>query len=756
MFGIINRSFSIIIILVAIMTQLPAQIAGERMNIDVKKLNGDNYLMPLIGGFNNPQFTEADFNNDGIMDMLVFDRAGDLPLTFINNGTANEIDYVFAPEYAKNYPKDIDSWALMADYNSDGAYDIFTYSNSPGIPGIEAYRGYFDSENRLAFELIRNYTNDYDLLSYPHSSGLELEIYAAFVDIPAFLDVDGDGDMDVLNFNQAGNKMDYYENQSAEMGFGNDSLIFENANTCWGLFVEGGTSADITLSNNPNECADENFFVAQQYHAGSTLACWDYDDDGDLEILVGDITIDNLSFLKANTTGVNENPWFDFLDPIFPSYDVPAKIHAFAAPFVMDVNNDGRKDVLVSPNDQGASENINVGWYYENTTTSGEGIYDLIQKDFLVEDCIDLGQGSKPAFFDYNADGLMDIIIGTDGFYTELGDFDSRLVLFENIGTVSTPAYQMVDEDWLSFSEYTDRNLAPVFGDLDGDGDEDLLVGQGDGDLFYVENKGNDGPALFTDIIPEYQSIFGGQKCVPAIGDLDNDGLMDIITGYKQGRLAFFKNTGTIGAPSFEGDKSLAPNIDGMGGVDVRVENTGTLDQRGYASPKVFLKDGTTPQIIAGNYFSNIYIFDNITANLSGTFDMLSNDYAEINEGHQVAMDIADIDNDGYYEIVVGNYRGGIALYETDLVSDSTIDVEDLANEKHDFKVIPNPSRNYIEIVSDMDISQGEIGILDINGRWVKEKQKGKSLFIEDLPSGVYIVAFNFGEQQIMERIIKL
>ncbi len=736
------------------------QIAGERLNVNVKRADGSDFLIPWTGGMNNPQFSEADFNNDGIMDLLVFDRTGNVPLTFINNGTANQIDYTFAPEYAKNFPNIIQSWALMADYNKDGAYDIFTYSNIPGIPGIEVHRGFFDAENRLAFELVRNFNNDFDLLSYPLSNGFELEIYAAFVDIPSFLDVDVDGDMDVLNFSQAGDKIMYYENQSAEMGYGSDSLIFLNTEECWGYFIESGTSADILLGDMDGECASFKMSGEKgNIHAGSTMACWDNNGDGDWEILVGDITVNTLSFLSSSATGVDEHPWFDQMDATFPSYDAPINIPVFPAPFVLDVNNDGRKDLIASPNDQGASLNVDVAWYYENTTDSGEGVFNLRKQDFLVEDGIDLGQGAKPAFFDYNADGLLDIVVGTDGYFVNLASYDTRLVLFENIGTATQPEYQLIDEDWLNFSEYSDRDLAPVFGDLDGDGDEDMIVAQDQGRLFYAENTGDDGPAVFNTIIPEYKSIQGGLECVPALGDLDGDGLVDIITGYKQGRMAFFKNIGTAEVPEFEGDKSIAPNIDGMGGVDVRVENFGTIDQRGYASPKVFYMDGDTePHIVSSNFFSNVYLFSDVMGNLENDFTEVTNTYGDIDEGHQVGLDIADVDMDGYYELIVGNYRGGLSLFDTDWIADASliVSVDDIPSLEEKIKIVPNPSTDYIEVISEQDVSQGEIGLMDINGRWVKPKNKGRSLQIDDLPSGIYIVAFTLANETIMERILKL
>src|SRR4051812_36435834 len=49
------------------------------------------------GGFNSTQFSEIDLNQDGIMDLFAFDRAGNKIITFINSGIPNQVSYVFAP-----------------------------------------------------------------------------------------------------------------------------------------------------------------------------------------------------------------------------------------------------------------------------------------------------------------------------------------------------------------------------------------------------------------------------------------------------------------------------------------------------------------------------------------------------------------------------------------------------------------------------------------------------------------------------------
>ena len=43
------------------------------------------FQYPFTGGFDAPQFTEFDFNDDGLMDIYVFDRSGAVSMVFLRN-----------------------------------------------------------------------------------------------------------------------------------------------------------------------------------------------------------------------------------------------------------------------------------------------------------------------------------------------------------------------------------------------------------------------------------------------------------------------------------------------------------------------------------------------------------------------------------------------------------------------------------------------------------------------------------------------
>jgi hypothetical protein len=210
---------------------------------------------------------------------------------------------------------------------------------------------------------------------------------------------------------------------------------------------------------------------------------------------------------------------------------------------------------------------------------------------------LDIGSESSPALGDLDGDGDLDLIIGNKlepsdnrlaGLHLYINDGSSKAPSFRPAGAISVSsgfhfAPTLVDLDgdgdldlvlgnWRDAVQYYrndgTRTLAsfvpadsalvkitrgshttPTFGDLDGDGDLDLLVGEASGTVNYYRNDGSKTAHRFTLVSDEWEGIKAGRRSVPRLVDLDGDGDLDLVIGNETGTPVVYRNTGTKQAP---------------------------------------------------------------------------------------------------------------------------------------------------------------------------------------------------------------
>jgi hypothetical protein len=683
------------------------------------------------GGLNAIQFSQIDLNNDGIKDLLLFDKIGSRKLTSINNGTLGVSDYTYDYTYQKDFPY-LSGWVNLIDYNCDGKEDIFAYTSG----GIKVYKNISDTE--LKFKLITPLLYSYQGSGYSN-------ILVTDSDFPVFSDIDNDGDTDILVFFGLGTFVEYHRNMSME-NFGTcDSLNFVKKAYCWGDFAESASTNHIILDINcPWRCDSlANIDKIGSRHTGSTMLAADFNGDNVKDILLGDVDFSNLTLLTNG--GTADTAHIVSVDSVFPSNTSKVDIVSFPVPAYLDINNDSKNELLVSSFDPGLAlqSGFNSCWIYNNSGVNNSPVFNLNKKDFIQGEMIDLANGAYPVFFDYNFDGLKDLLVSNYGYldtsYYQNGylvsHFTSKVALFENTGTSNTPAFKLKTRDFANLSSLNKRSYYPTFGDINSDGKIEMITGDSTGKLSYFTNNAAIGqPVNFVLSAYNYQGIDVGTFSTPQLVDLNSDSLIDLAIGKMNGLLSYYQNTGTKFNPVF------TKITDTLGEVDVTDH---LLSYNGLSVP-CFFKDSTGKfKLFVGSESGYIFYYKDIENNLNGKFTRYDSIlvYMEpdsvtekIRDGRRTSAAVFDINNDGYFDMVTGNYSGGLIFYKG--IKPQPYDgIDDKKTVSANIiRIYPNPANNAftIDLTSFASLDFVEVSIYDVLGKQEYQKKlKTNKVYID-------------------------
>ncbi len=139
-----------------------------------------------------------------------------------------------------------------------------------------------------------------------------------------------------------------------------------------------------------------------------------------------------------------------------------------------------------------------------------------------------------------------------------------------------------------------------------------------------------------------------------------------------------------------------------------------------------------------GTEDADIIAYDQIEGHIYGTFNVLYSKTGNINQGRKVTVALADIDHDDYYEMAVGNERGGIVFYNTIFKTDSISSVGEPEHYTQNIELYPNPASTSLYVKTNDD--HISLSLESIMGNLIMKLTGNQVNQLPPLPSGMYLV----------------
>ncbi len=520
--------------------------------------------MPFLS-FNTTAVALGDVDGDGDLDLVLGNTRQQQSRLYLNDGTGVFTDGTHGRLPTRN---DNTNTVAMADQDGDGDLDLI-FGN-----------GYAAPQTRL-------YLNN-GAGTFTDATSNRMPADSEETRASTLLDADQDGDLDLFLGNDA------------EFGGSHIRLYLNNG---------AATFTDATATPLPGRI--------QQTQA---IAVGDVDGDGDLDLVLG-----NGSFYYGTQSRLYLNDGRGmFVDAT--AARMPLRNEHAGALALGDVDGDGDLDLVVGNRDLGLQGGGQARLYLNN----GSGTFTVAPATQMPQRT---DQTAALALGDVDRDGDLDLVLG-------IGDWRqpqiNRLYLNDGRG-------RFKDETSTRMPAISDLTEALALGDVDGDGDLDLVVGNasqyGSQNRLYLNN----GAGSFTNVTATRMPAFLGRTMAVELGDVDRDGDLDLVVG----------NTGRYGGPT-----QLFLN----NGAGTFVNATATrMPMAAQTTQALALgdvdRDGDL-DLVVGNYTDSFWssrtllYLNNGTGTFTDAAARLPSNYDQT-----VAVALGDMDRDGDPDLVIANYR---------------------------------------------------------------------------------------------------
>jgi gliding motility-associated-like protein len=522
----------------------------------------NNPLREPIDFLYRPTPVVVDWDKDGDMDIAVADFDGGNGFHYLKNvgtnaqpkfikwrGVGNPFYFTAYDDGATQAFSDIDKdgdWDMLLGI-IDGTFRFYKNTNPTNAVPLSAQTGAWNSTTKTGNPFF----------------GVDLGDYAS----PFFIDLDNDADDDLVIGTSYGTLLKsiyYYVNDgTGTFTQGDLTGINPNAEAVTPIFIDVDNDGNLDIltgegsgiirffkrtgtTSFEEQTGTSNPFngIDKGEHASPTAA--DFDNDGDKDLVVAwQGSTPDLSYYENKGNGVFEEK-LRFDNP-FDGFDAGSS----ASPFFTDVDNDGDSDLILG--DRSGSGGTKV-YYYRNDS----GVFsDKTSESPFVG--LTIPNALTPSFIDFDGDGDKDLLGGVDN-----GTHGS-VVYFKNIEGVLVEQLSVNPFVTITTTDETKTD----FVDIDDDGDFDLFLSDRRGDFYdqhyfirYFKNTGTKESPVFTELIGTENPLTQVDEqhvIYPRFTDIDNDGDLDAIVGEAGGvvenedgnEFSFYENTGTKSNPVF-------------------------------------------------------------------------------------------------------------------------------------------------------------------------------------------------------------
>ncbi len=378
---------------------------------------------------------------------------------------------------------------------------------------------------------------------------------------PIIVDWDNDGKKDLI----VGDK------------FGNIHIFTPGTQTGTGTFIPSFIFKE--KAKVANKDIDVGF-------CASPFMC-NWNNEGGYDLLVGAASGEVSLFLNIKLPVETEPPEFN-IEQKLGGEKLLEENEKYSKPYVIDWNNDGKKDIIIGGEFGKVRLFLNSGEDKDPIFT--DGFIFQVTQGTLTQD-LDVGYNASPFPCDWNNDGKKDLIVGNS-----LGE----IWVFINTKTDEAPIFSQGTKT-ASIDRY---NAVPYVCDWNDDGKKDIIVGCTDKNLRLFLNIGSDKTPVFGSSTTINLPLADERNIAPCIIDWNRDYKKDILVGAGYGELYLFINSGSNDVPVFTEKKSLM------------FENGSPIKTSGYASPCITDWDNNfSPDLLIGGEDGRLLLSLSILSN---------------------------------------------------------------------------------------------------------------------------------------------